>query len=265
MAVLFGSLIVLIYIKRWHTILKIMDISISYKEAFNIMMSIYPFVSITPSMASDALRAYPLRDKLRASKTFGSILTEKVMDFSMLLVFLIIGIMVSKKFEFIFVTLVLFAGITLIFYITHKKINLPLKQIWKDRFQNVLLSMKTLTMDKKGFLIVILDSILIWFFSLVQIVMIFYAIGINIPFTPLIVYSSLAIIVGQIPVTLGGAGTRDAAFIFFFSEYGVPSQLLSVGILYSFFRVWIFSLIGLPFMRKALHVHAKSGNINIIQ
>jgi uncharacterized protein (TIRG00374 family) len=254
MALLFNVLIILIIIKRWQTILKIMDISISYKEALSIIMGVYPFVSVTPSVASDALRAYPLRDRVRASKTVGSVVTERTMDFSMLLVFLVVGIAVDKKFEFTFVALILFAGIALIFYIPHVKISLPLKQIWNDRFQNILLSMKTLTKDKKGLSIVLLYSILIWSFSMAQILVIFYAVGINIPFFPIIAFTPLAILIGQIPITLGGTGTRDAAFILLFSGYGTPNQLLGVGILYSFFRLWLLSLIGIPFLRKNIAI-----------
>lgn len=221
-------------------------------------MSVYPFVSITPSVASDALRAYPLRNRVRASKTFGSVVTERVMDLSIILLFLIVGIALEKKIEFTFIALVLFTVIGFIFYFPHIKINLPLKQIWNDRFQNVLLSMKTLTTDRKGFFIVVMFSILIWIFSMSQILVIFYALGINISLIPFIAFTPLAILTGQIPITLGGAGTRDAAFIFLFSEYGSPDQLLSVGILYSFFRLWLLSLLGIPYMRKAVHLSSKN-------
>jgi uncharacterized protein (TIRG00374 family) len=158
--------------------------------------------------------------------------------------------------------LILFAGIALLFYIPHVKINLPMKQIWNERFQNLLLSMKTLTKERRGFSIVIFYSILIWIFSMAQIIIFFYAIGINIPFLPVVIYTPLVIIIGQIPITLGGAGTRDAAFILLFSEYGTPTQLLGIGILYSFFRVWLLSLIGIPFMRKTIQLSAKSRIMN---
>lgn len=263
-AVLLSFFIVLLNIKRWQIILKIMDVSISYKEAFNIMMSVYPFVSITPSVASDTLRAYPLRKRVRASKIVGSVLTERVMDFSMLLIFLIVGIIIKKKSEFIFIALILFAGIVLIFYISHAKINLPLKQKWNDRFRNMLLSIKSLTMNRKGFLIVILYSISIWIFSLMQMSIIFYTIGINVPFFSVMTFTPLAIIIGQIPITLGGTGTRDAAFILLFSEYGTPNQLLGAAVLYSFLRLWLLSLIGIPFLSKAIQQSKRSKTSELI-
>ena len=43
-------------------------------------------------------------------------------------------------------------------------------------------------------------------------------------------------------------GTRDLAFINLFAEYAKEVDLLSVGILFSTFRYWFLSLLGIPFM-----------------
>jgi uncharacterized membrane protein YbhN (UPF0104 family) len=82
----------------------------------------------------------------------------------------------------------------------------------------------------------------------------FYTLGIKISLLPIIANIPLAIIIGQIPITLGGAGTRDAAIILLFSDYARPEQLLGVGILFSFFRAWLLSLIGIVFMRRAMNL-----------
>tara|TARA_B110000438_G_C15300639_1_gene431013 strand:- start:62 stop:346 length:285 start_codon:yes stop_codon:yes gene_type:complete len=63
----------------------------------------------------------------------------------------------------------------------------------------------------------------------------------------------LAIFLGQLPLTLGGMGTRDLAFINLFSEYATESALLSVGILFSIFRYWLISLLGIPFMLRLIN------------
>ena len=82
--------------------------------------------------------------------------------------------------------------------------------------------------------------------------MFFYALGINIPLLFTIANIPIAIFIGLVPVTLGGMGTRDAAIIFLFSEYATPSELLGIGILFSIFRYWLLSLIGIPFMKKLI-------------
>ncbi len=80
--------------------------------------------------------------------------------------------------------------------------------------------------------------------------MFFYALGSSVPLVVAMANIPIAIFIGLVPVTLGGMGTRDAAIIFLFSVFATPSQLLGVGILFSLFRYWLPSLIGIPFMRK---------------
>ena len=74
----------------------------------------------------------------------------------------------------------------------------------------------------------------------------------------------IAIFIGMIPVTLGGMGTRDAAIIYLFSEFGTPSELLGVGILFSLIRYWFLSVIGVAFMKKIVLSNSPT-NINSSQ
>lgn len=252
LAIVLSMAIVLINVKRWQTILKIMDFSISYKEAFNVVMSTFPFASITPSITSDAFRAYYLKDRIRASKIMGSVLTERVLDFSILCMLLFVGIIWGEKIQFIGVALVLFSGIVLVAVISYINPNLPIKQIWNERLHNILNSLSLLGKNKRQFSIIVSYSIIAWALSIIQIIIFFYALGIKIPFLSVVSNIPLAIIIGQIPITLGGAGTRDAAIIILFSGYARPEQLLGVGILFSFFRAWLLSLVGLPFLKRAI-------------
>jgi uncharacterized membrane protein YbhN (UPF0104 family) len=65
-------------------------------------------------------------------------------------------------------------------------------------------------------------------------------------------------LVGVAPLTLGGMGTRDAAFLAMLAARGVhvdPSSVLVATMGYSVVAVWSFALIGLPFMaRETLRV-----------
>ncbi len=101
-----------------------------------------------------------------------------------------------------------------------------------------------------SFCFVFFYSLLIWFISIVQTMTFFYAVGTNVPLLFTVANIPIAIFIGLIPITLGGMGTRDAAIIFLFSEFATPEKLLGVGILFSIFRYWLLSLIGIPFMRK---------------
>ena len=246
---------VLIIAKRWQTILKTMGYNFRYKECFNLIMGAFPLSSITPSKSGDIIKAYYLKDKIPASKTVGSVITERMFDVLTLILFSLIGMTFCKKYELAGIAFVILVCIIAVFFLMRAGFNfrLPIKSSWNEKIQNLILSMKLLTKDKRALLLVFSYSILIWFISILQTLIFFYALGITVPLLFTMANVPIAIFIGIVPVTLGGMGTRDAAIIILFSEYATPSELLGVGILFSLFRYWILSLIGVPFMRKMMN------------
>ena len=251
-AAILGIFIILFFTLRWQNVLAAMDFTLPFRDAFDIIMGVFPFAAVTPSIASDGMRAVFLRGRIRASIVIGSVLAERTLEFATLLMFLVIGMVLINKFQYFGIAAIIFCSILLMVYLAHVKINLPFKEIWNERLENIFLSLRILTKNKKFFLIVVGYTLLVWIFSIIQILAFFYALGIKVPIAALLVGAPIAILIGQIPITLGGAGTRDAAFIIIFSEYATPEQLLSVGIFFTLFRVWLPSIIGIYFMRKLI-------------
>lgn len=245
----------LIIAKRWQMLLKTMSHNFQYKECFNLIMAAFPLTSITPSKSGDIIKAYYLKDKIPASKTVGSVITERMFDVLTLMSFALIGMIFCKEYELAGIALVILICLIAIFLLARAGFDfrLPIKSPWNEKFQNIILSTKLLTKDKKAFSIILSYSLLIWFTSMLQILIFFYALEISVSLVFTMANIPIAIFIGLIPVTLGGMGTRDAAIIFLFSGYGTPSQLLGVGILFSVFRYWLLSLIGIPFMRKMMN------------
>ena len=253
-ALLLLFVIILITAKRWQIILETMGYNFQYKDCFNLIMAAFPLTSITPSKSGDVVKAYYLKDKIPASKTVGSVITERMFDVLTLVSFSLIGMTFCKKYEFAFIALIIFVCIIAVFLLVRAGFNLhlPIKSSWNEKIQNLILSTKLLIKDKRAFLFILSYSILIWFISIVQTITFFYALGINVPLLFTIANIPIAIFIGLVPVTLGGMGTRDVAIIFLFSGYATPSELLGVGILFSLFRYWLVSLMGIPFMRKMM-------------
>ncbi len=253
-ALLLLFVVILITAKRWQTILETMGYNFQYKECFILIMAAFPLTSITPSKSGDVIKAYYLKDKIPASKTVGSVITERMFDVLALVLFSLIGMTFYKKYELAFIVLVILIFIIAIFLLVRDGFNfrLPIKSSWDDKIQNLILSTKLLTKDKKVFSIILSYSLLIWFISIVQTITFFYALGISLPLLFAMANIPVAIFIGLIPVTLGGMGTRDAAIIFLFSGFATPEKLLGVGILFSIFRYWLLSLLGIPFMRMLL-------------
>jgi len=244
-------LIPVISAKRWKTILGSMKYDISYKECFYMIMGTLPLTSITPSKSGDIIKAYYLKNRVPMTKTIGSVLTERVLDVFVLILFSLIGLAFYQKSEMIIAIIVLFCIIGF-FFISTKEIKLPVKKSWNDKLQNILYSTKTVVKNKKIFMSILIYSFTLWFLAVIQTIIIFYALGVNIPLSFTMANIPIAIFIGQIPLTLGGMGTRDAAIIYLFSNFATSSELLGVGILFSAFRYWLLSIIGIPFMRKQL-------------
>lgn len=74
--------------------------------------------------------------------------------------------------------------------------------------------------------------------------LLFRSFGIHIPWLELLVIITLISFITMIPVSLNGLGVREASYVFFFQNIGVPEGIsLSVSLLF-FFLVSISSLVG---------------------
>lgn len=94
-------------------------------------------------------------------------------------------------------------------------------------------------------------SIALWFVQLFQIWLFTVAVGVHVPFGACASLAAIALIVGQLPITLGGIGTRDIALVLLLSAYMSPEQAAAVGILTTL-RGILLPIAGLPLMRSYL-------------
>lgn len=252
LAFLVTLLIPLIQAKRWKSILKAMGYDLRYLECFCMVMGTHPLASVTPTKAGDLVKAYYIKDKVPISKTVGSVLTEKALDAFTLLLLCLIGLAFYPRPLMLIIVVIIIISIIVFFVLSHFDVNLPIKKSWNDKLHNVLFSTRALTKDKKKFFVVAIDTFTLWFIAIIQTVIFFFALGIEVPLLFTMANIPIAIFIGMMPVTLGGMGTRDSAIILLFYNYGNPAELLGVGILFSLFRYWLLSLMGIPFMQKLL-------------
>ena len=237
---------------RWQEILKAMGYHISFFRCFLIVVGIWPLSTISPSKSGDLLKAYSLKNEVPASKVVGSVLTERALDIFSLATFSLVGTVLFRKLELLFIAIIILAGITLVFIIANIGVRLPIKEVWQEKLDNLLLSTRTFVQNKWTFVLIVFLTFGKSFAQILQIKILFQAVDVQVPLLVTAAAFPIAIFVGLIPITLGGMGTRDSAIVFFFSGYASASQSLAVGILYSFFGYWLLSIIGLPFMQKAL-------------
>ncbi len=92
-------------------------------------------------------------------------------------------------------------------------------------------------------------SIFLWFVHILQFYMIFRAFHSQVSLFHVFRLVPLAILVGLIPLTLAGMGTRDSALIFLFKPYESAALVAGVG-LFASLRYFVPGFLGLPFLNQ---------------
>jgi glycosyltransferase 2 family protein len=99
--------------------------------------------------------------------------------------------------------------------------------------------------------LVVFFSLLLWLTHLTQIWLFTVALSVTIPFAVCASLAAIALMAGQLPLTIAGLGTRDVALVVLLSRYMAPETAAAMGVLVST-RNFLPPLIGLPVMRPYL-------------
>lgn len=105
--------------------------------------------------------------------------------------------------------------------------------------------------DFKGLSKVVGLSVLNWFLHALQVWLFILALGAWAPFAANLVLAPLALLIGMVPVTVAGIGTRDAALIYLYAPYFPAAVGAALGLLVTL-RTVLPALAGLPFLSRYL-------------
>jgi len=94
-------------------------------------------------------------------------------------------------------------------------------------------------------------SLLLWLTHLCQLWMFTVTLALSIPFMVVASLSAIALMAGQLPFTVAGLGTRDAALVLLLAAYTPPEAAAAMGILIAT-RGFLPPLFGVPVMRPYL-------------
>jgi len=238
------------------------NLNLNLRKLVVIIAGSYPLISVTPSRTGDFVRVYYLRKEVEISESTGSVISEKIFDIFALLLLSSLALLSFGNNTFNILALILFSSILILTYIAVSKPALPLPANLNSLLYKILNSYSHILQDRLLFSKVFIISMIQWTLALVQTYIFFVMIDIDVTAFQVFALAPLAIFLGQLPVTLGGMGTRDLAFISLFETFASSTDILSVGILFSAFRYWLPSLVGIPFMWALVSEHGeiKDGN-----
>jgi len=239
---------------RWQYLLRIVGCNLRFKDVLkNIMMSTM-FANILPG-AGDFSR--PLLIKYEhggvGTRLVGATIFEKILDFVILASFSSYAALSFLELKYAMVLLsFLFVPVFFLFYERINKFFRKLRYI--DYFFESFHNFYRLFINSRRILILSCISFIIWSIILIQMYFVFISIQ-NIPLIYIFTIGSISILVGSLPISIGGIGPREATLIFFLGKVGIIYDVaFSFGVLFSSVRIVLPAIIGalcIPFIKKS--------------
>ncbi len=246
---------------RWKVIIS-GDSAIGMKEALNSVLLATSMNIITPSRLGDFSKAHYMKKtcKVPLSKGVSLVFAEKMTDIFSLFFLSLLGIFFLQVQQLYPVGYLSLAVIVLfsVFVIFLNRTGGLFSFLAKSRRLGKIVStsfdsLTKLRGDRKLLAKIILLTMVIWVLNITQICFIFLAFSLNVPILAIFGLMPIALVIGMIPVTIAGMGTRDSAIIMLFSGFAPSAAMLSV----SFFctvRYIIPALFGLPSAKKYIEL-----------
>jgi uncharacterized protein (TIRG00374 family) len=216
---------------------------------------------ITPGAIGLHLRIYYLKTKSKASleKCLTNSLIESGLSLITGLLIALIGSIILIEFypKLPILILPFFIFYLSVFIVLLEKrggiklFNILIRPFIPERYKTTIdKSVESLYQDIpkiKDMLIPFLIEIIVWILAAIQVYIIAQAFLINITFYEFILISIISVVISNIfPISIGGLGIREGAFIFLLSKFGVQSAIAFVISISGFLvKILIPGLIGL--------------------
>lgn len=261
--------VILLKALKQQLILKGLGAKISISDSAKIWLIGYFFSIISPGKAGDAVKSvyFAEKTKLSPAKGLAAVAIERLFDIAILLIFALIGfVAISSRYilQADFVTpmaavLLVFIIAVLLFsrkhaaafllrpffrFLVPKRYGEKLKTGFNDFFEAVQ------ELGKKKFLLleICLLTLLAWAIIIFQYNVSAAALQIPVSYEFLFAVMPIVNLVGILPISFNGIGTRDATLIFFFGLIGITAGtavsfsliILLTNLLLGFIG-WVFS------------------------
>jgi uncharacterized membrane protein YbhN (UPF0104 family) len=240
---------------RWQVVLESMRYRLGFWRSLVAVLATWPLVVVTPSRASDFLRAFAVRRTIPLAAGTGSVLAEKVVDMSLLLLLGSLGAAIEGLWLWSVLTAAMLAvEIACVALLVRQRAwfaRLPFVRSHPEKVEDLFLAFDALFASPGRLAATCVLSLVIRGLTLGITFALLRAVGADVDLFDTCALWPVATLIGLLPITLGGVGTRDAMFMYLLSERGhllTRVNVLAATMGYSAINVGGFALIGLPFM-----------------
>jgi uncharacterized membrane protein YbhN (UPF0104 family) len=256
-----ASVCVLLGALRWQLVLAAMGYDVGFWKLLVAILATWPPGVVVPSRANEVLRAVAIRRAVPLAEGTGSIVAEKLIDMLVLLLFAAAGAGL-RGLWMAGGALAAAAGLEVaVVALVGKQRSWITGLAWvraragASRALEKLMAASDVLVRRPGRLVVVsLVSLLIRVLTVGIGHALLVAVGAGVSAFDTLTLWPVAILAGLLPVTLGGLGTRDAAFIYLLRTVAgraAGASVLAATMGYSAVAMWSFAIVGLPFMVSA--------------
>jgi uncharacterized membrane protein YbhN (UPF0104 family) len=250
-----GSLIVLTFpflnAARWLAVLRSQRIAMTYARCVRISLAVWPVGTLTPAKAGEFLKAAALRGEAPMDQVLGTALSERVIDVGVLGAFALAGGLAASQPAASLVG----AGALLAAIATAPILSLVARALERgtrlpmaSKLRALIAVFPALLRQPLHLAGCVAASATNWFLSIIQLWLLLRAFGSAVGFGALVGALPAATFAGLLPITIAGAGTRDAALLALVGED--PARLLAAGIVYTLTGYFGLGILGLPFLKE---------------
>ncbi len=249
---------------RWQIVLESMHYRLGFARALQAVMATWPLALVTPSRANDFLRAFAVRRTVPLAAGTGSVLAEKVVDMSLLLGLAAAGAALESLWVWAGLIMAVLAVevVCVALLVAHRRklAELPLLRAHAARvrkLEELFVAFDALFGSPARLAWACVVSLVIRGLTLGITYALLRAVDADVDLFDTCALWPAATLIGLVPVTLAGMGTRDATFMYLLAERGhlvTRGNVLAATLGYSAISVGVFAVIGLPFMiRESLY------------
>lgn len=284
LAILFSSTVPpLLLAYKWGLILRKQNINLNFFYLLKIYLIGVFYGAVTPARAGSLVRASYLKRKL--NKPFiecaSSIVLERLLDLFALFVISIFGCFLLTRYTpgllyKMIVAFIVFTFLSILFlrkkktewlfqfsykFLMPKSLKIKFGEKLQDSFHTFYDKLPKL----RKLVYPLLITILTWIIVNIGAYIVIKAFSINISIIYVITFFSIATVIGTIPITVAGLGTREATLIMLFGVFSISAVLIMSISLIVVAIGWITSVMGLVLSLTEKRVKKDIYKINMIK
>jgi len=242
----------------WQQILAAMGCRLTFAKAVFAENASLPLRMLLPAKSGEVFKAMYVKaaDVAGLSQGLGSVMFHKVINVIALMLLSLPAVMSDAGSAARKLLILLAAALAVYFWprtiqsITDRAAR-PLPDRFRNALRRVVGALGDTSIGRK--LALLAMAVVFQSAHLLAVALIFHSLGVEVPVSVLCAYVPVAVLVGIVPIALYGLGTREAAFVFFFSPHiGEPSAM-AAAILFTGLQFLLPVLVGStmtwPFLR----------------